>query len=288
MKEYIFLIIAALLFSVQFLFQKAYQRKEWESLSSAFLFSGIYAAVGMAYLLIATGFRLEFSLFSLGLAVVYGTAVLACTYCSVNALKNTDISTFSAFMMLGGMLLPFVSGLTFFHEPLTYAVFLCCALIILALLLEYLAKKGAEKKTLKYCFIVFILNGLCGVLSKTHEYFTAANIDSMSYMFYGYAAVVVIVFAYYLIKGKAPKPKKAVSLIYCGLYSAATTVANLLTLFALKVLPASVNYPFLTGGTMLFSTLIGVFLLKEKIKPLNVVAIAAALLAVVLLVVLPV
>lgn len=118
MKEYGFLIIAAFLFSIQILFQKAYQNREGECLSATFLFSGISALCGMAYLLVMTKFRLEFSWFSFGLSVLFGIVSVSCTYCSANALKDTDMSTFSAFMMLGGMLLPFLGGLIFFVNRL--------------------------------------------------------------------------------------------------------------------------------------------------------------------------
>lgn len=288
MKEYGFLIIAAFLFSIQFLFQKAYQLKEGESLSATFLFSGICALIGMVYLLVMSKFRLEFSWFSFGLSVLYGVISVSCTYCCVNALKNADMSTFSAFMMLGGMLLPFLGGLIFFHEPFTYAAFICCVLIIVSLVLEAKAKKGSDKKSLKYCFIVFVLNGACGVLSKTHEYFVDVNIGSQSYMFYSYVVVVAITFGYYLLKKQFPKPRKRFSFLYCILYSASTTVANLLVLIALKTLPASVNFPFITGGTMFFSTLIGIVFLKEKTKILNIIAVGIAVLAVVLVAVLPI
>lgn len=288
MMEYVFLIVAAFLFSVQFLFEKAYQLKEGESSSATFLFVGIWALSGMVFMLFLSKFRLDFTWFSFGLSALYAFLSVTCLYACVKALKNTDMSTFSTFTMLGGMILPFLSGLIFYHEPVTYAVFVCCALIILSLVLEAKAKKGSDKNSLKYCMLVFFLNGACGVLAKTHEYFADFNASSQSYMFFTYAFIVAFSLGYHLVRRKKPVPRKKISVLYCVLYSACATVANFLVLLALKTLPASVNYPFITGGTMFFSTLIGLVFLKEKIKALNIVAVGIAVLAVVLVAVLPV
>lgn len=265
MKEYVFIIVAAFLFGCQFLFQKGFQKNEGSDVMSTFFFSGAVSLISIVYLLIKIGFRPEFSFFSAGLGALSGINALLCTYCGVKALTSANLSVFSLFIMLGGMLLPFVAGIGLFGETLTAGAAISCALIIIALIFEFFAvnTKNEEKKSLKYCVLVFIFNGLAGVFSKTHEYFTEWNVSSESYLIYSNLTAILIVAAFYLIKRRVPRLKEKRSALFCCLYAAATTVGNLLALIALKVLPASLQYPVITGGTIVFSAVFGAVFLKE-------------------------
>ena len=60
-------------------------------------------------------------------------------------------------------------------------------------------------------------------------------------------------------------------------------VANLWLLISLIHLPASVQYPIVTGGTMIFSTIISVFR-KEKLTLMNYIATGISFVASVLVV----
>ena len=72
------------------------------------------------------------------------------------------------------------------------------------------------------------------------------------------------------------------ALIYSGLYSVLNSVGNLLLLIALLYLPASVQYPVITGGVIVVSTLI-VIIRKEKINKKEILAAGVAFVATVLM-----
>ena len=65
-------------------------------------------------------------------------------------------------------------------------------------------------------------------------------------------------------------------------YAAFCGIGNLLLLIALKYLPASVQYPIVTGGTMVFSTLIS-GIRKEKLSLRNLIATGVALVSTVVI-----
>ena len=120
---------------------------------------------GLIVLMIANGFKPEFTLFTLVMAILTSFNGFAFTFCSFKALDRINLSLYSLFSMLGGMMLPFLQGLFFFDEKMTWGKGICLVLIIAALLCTI--KKGESKRG-GFVFYagVFVLNGMSGVLSK--------------------------------------------------------------------------------------------------------------------------
>lgn len=81
----------------------------------------------------------------------------------------------------------------------------------------------------------------------------------------------------YLFKNRrqAVKMTSKRALVSCSGYAVFTTVGNLLLLITLKHIPASVQYPAVTGGVMLVSLLISVAR-KEKITKKDIISTVIA------------
>ena len=73
------------------------------------------------------------------------------------------------------------------------------------------------------------------------------------------------------------------ALANCGVYSAINSVGILMLLIALIHLPASVQYPLVTGGTMLFSLFISL-LRHEKVTMRNFLGTALAIISTVIII----
>ena len=86
-----------------------------------------------------------------------------------------------------------------------------------------------------------------------------------------------------LVKYKKIPLVKGKNLLYSSGYGALNGVGNLFLLIALSNLPASVQYPLVTGGVMVFSTIISI-LQKEKLTKKDYVATAVSFVASVLIV----
>ena len=76
-------------------------------------------------------------------------------------------------------------------------------------------------------------------------------------------------------------PLKA--LTNCTAYSAINSIGNLMLLIALLHLPASVQYPLVTGGTMLFALLISL-VRRDKVTARDVIGTALAIVSTVIIV----
>lgn len=279
---YYFLVIAAVvLFSLQFLFNQRFENSRGESLKSALEFSLYKSVVIIVIMLIISGFKVQITSFSIIMAVIYAFSGIAMTVFSMKAFAVANLSVYSVFSMLGGMLLPFVLGVGFYNEELTVFKTICCVLIVVSVFLNI--KKGKQdKKAIIYYMAVFILNGMAGVISKIHQSSELPHSDSSGFMMLTSVFTVLICAVWLLIKYKSIPLIKGKELLYASGYGVFNGIGNLFLLISLSHLPASVQYPLVTGGVMLFSTLISA-VRKEKISVKEYIAAAVSFIASVLM-----
>ena len=274
---YILVIIATVLFSLQFLFNQKFQQSYGTGMQSALVFSFYKSIVVAVVMICVAGFQLQITLLSTILAVVYAAVSLAMVYFSIKAFEVANLSVYSVFSMLGGMLLPFVLGVSFYSEKLTVFKGICCALIVFAVLLN--VKKGEnKKKALLYYMMVFFLNGMAGVISKIHQSSVYAHVNSSNFMFLSSIAAILIAGIWLLIAYKKIPLIKGKELLYASGYGVFNGVGNWLLLISLIHLPASVQYPLVTGGVMVLSTVISA-IGKEKLVKRDYIAAAIAFVA---------
>lgn len=271
------LVIAAALFALQFLFNKSYKNAQGKDLSSIWLFSLLTNLFGFFLMLGLNGFTLQFSWFSLLIAAIASANGILYTYFSFKALDIVNLSVYSIFAMLGGMMLPFLQGIIFYGEKITAPKVICCVLIIVSLALTAEKGKGGKKAFLCYA-AVFLLNGMSGVLSKIHQSAPALATSSENYMALKSAITVVVCLAWILIKYKKLPEIRIKPFLFASFFSIFSGVGNLLCLIALTSLDASIQYPLITGGTMVFSTLI-CFFTKDKPKLKTIIATVIAIAA---------
>lgn len=272
---YILIAVAALLFSMQFLCQQQYEKNSGTSLNAALGFSLYKGLVVIVMMLILNKFRLEFSWFSLGLSGIYALCYILMIYYSLKAFYVANLSVYSVFTMLGGMLLPFLVGTAFYGEEISVPKVLCCVLIVISVLLN-IRKGNGNNKAFLYYMLVFFLNGMVGSISSIHQNSTIQHVDSTSFMFYSGVFTVAICGSWLLFKGEKIPIMKGMNLLYSAGDGVLNGVGDLLLLISVANLPASVQYPLVTGGVMVFSTIISV-IRREKVAKLEYIAAAVAL-----------
>ncbi len=282
MPLYYSLVFAAtILFALQFLFNQKFETVRGSDLKSALEFTLYKNSVIVVMMLIISGFKIVITPFSVALSVVYAAACILMTYFSLKAFAVANLSVYSVFSMLGGMLLPFLLGVGFYNEKLTLFKIACCVLIVVSVLLNLKSGKQSKKAFLYY-MAVFILNGSVGVISTVHQNSDAPHTDSTGFMFLSSLAGVIISGIWMLAKYRKIPIIKGKALLYTSGYGVFNGVGNWLLLIALVHLPASVQYPLVTGGVMVFSTLISM-IRKEKLTKTDIIAAAISFVASVLM-----
>ncbi len=246
--------IAVFLFSLQFYMNHRYQKDNGTSLGATMVFVCLSNLAGLIILLAVNGLHLTVTPFGLLMASVDTANNLLFLWCSMKALDKINLSLYSVFSMLGGMTFPFLAGLLFYGEPLTLGKGVCFVLVAVSLL--FTVQKGEKKSGRLYYAGIFILNGMSGVIAKVfndapYPKGTAADFTILS-------ALVTVISAVVLLSFCKERPRK---LTLASLTAAVGNgffgrFANYLLLIALLHLPASAQYPMITGGVMVVSTLL--------------------------------
>lgn len=280
MLYYGILLAAVTMFSFQFLFNGIFEKEYGNSLRAMFVFSAGSSLVGFLILFIINGFKFEFTWFSLLMAFFAALDSIGYTYFSLKSLGRINLSLYSMFSMLGGMILPSVVGILFYNEELTVGKGICYALLMLSLLLS--SKKGEKKSGYFYYMGVFVLNGMSGVLSTIFQNAPYEKTSAAGYsMLIALTALVLCLVFLPFIKGDGKRlTKKAV--VSMGGYGVLCRVGNYLLLIALAHLPASAQYPFVTGGVMIISTVISLFT-KNKPSKREITGVAISFAALLIL-----
>ncbi len=300
MIYYFLIVVAAASLAVNGLCSKVYQRNEGAGFYKAVVYATISSVVGMIAMLAMSGFKIEFTYFSVIIAILQTAMSLIYIFMGIKAMSVVNLSLYALFTNAGGMIVPFLYGIIFGGESLTLTKGLCIVLLIVALFIGCGKIKNANG--LIYCIIMFLANGLFSAFAAWHQDYPNLAVGSAqdsivvgsaqySFIFYLCEATVMLLILGFIFvkKGKAQakelfalnKPKS--SLLSSVLFFVFNGGANLILLIALSGgIDASLQYPLCTGGCMIFSTLISA-LIGEKPKAKNYVSVGVAFLGLVLL-----
>lgn len=277
---------ASVMFGFMFFFKQIFKKNydEPDNLKAMAIFNAGSGIMGLVSLLIINGFRFEYTHFTLLMAVIATINSMAFGYCSLKALGKINLSLFSVLSMLGGMALPFAFGILFYNEPLTVGKAVCFVIITAALFLT--VKKGDGKNEWIYYAGIFVFNGMSGVISKIYQ---ATNFEKASSTGYSIlCSALGLLFAIAILVVRKPDFKKLNLKAIFGVFGSGifSRVANLLVLIALTYVPASSQYPFITGGTMVVSTAIALITHQKPSKG-EIAAVGLSMVAMIVLAVMP-
>lgn len=286
MSDYLLISLSVLMFGTCFLFNDVYRKMRGSTLKIS-LQSSLFAAIGgLAVMIVINGLVFEKpTLFTLLMAFLSTLNGFLFTFCGFRALDTINLSLYSLFSMLGGMVLPFLQGIIFYNEPLTYDKIVCFALICVALLLTVERGNEKKKKARIYYIAIFLLNGMSGVLSKIFASAPFEKTSAASYSMYSAGMKIALaLFFLWILHNKLPKvPPNTLKSVGIALGSGAVNrVANFWLILALANVDASVQYPMVTGGVMIVSTAVCYFR-KDKPSRKEVLSVLIAFLGLLLL-----
>ena len=278
----------------------AYRKRRGSGFQVSMDSAWIGSLAGIIVLLSISGFSLAYTPFTLCMALLAALNSIVLSFCSLKALDYINLSLYSIFMMLGGMILPFFQGLFFYGERFTLAKGICVLFICLALICT--VEKGEKKKGTIFYAAIFILNGMSGVLSKIFTASTLPKAPAAEYSLWCAISTVIlaglcrIAFEIRARRKKtdcpidAPRIGARALLVSYGigaLNGAINKVANFILVFALMYVDASVQYPMVTGGTMIVSTLLCLLSDKKPSKK-EILSVALAFVGMLALFVIPI
>ena len=275
MEEYIFVVIAVTLFSIQFVFTKKYQQAAGSGMEATFLFNTISPVAFVIILFFMDGMKIETTWFALFLSFLWALVCNACSYFSIKALELGSLTNYSLYLMSGGMILPILYGAIFEHDSFSIPKLIGIFVVIAAVFVKMDFKEKANWKTTACFLLLFLLNGSIGVISSIYQSqeLSFEKVSSTQFSLLGNlfrVGIGAVMYCGYLLKRRKDKSssqilsytKGAPWAAICGICNG---VANLLLLMALVSLAPSLQYPLVTGGCIVLAAVFGLFF-KEKIS----------------------
>lgn len=276
---YLMILVAVVLLALQFCTNKFYQLRFGNAVTASLLFTALNGLVTALLFFCIGGFRLAVTPYSFGMAAII--AILCCTYTLIGfkmfALGN--MSVYTMFLMLGGMLLPYLYGVLWLEESVTVWRILGVILLALSMVFPALGTKDDEtkKKTrtlfLLLCLVVFTLNGFVSITSKMHQISDRLIVGENDFVILSNglnglissAALFVMCLTRRTAPLQEPLTGRSMGLI-AGIICASAAcngTSYMLQLIGAANVPASVLYPMVTGGMMVLSAVAGMLFFRE-------------------------
>lgn len=256
---YALIIISVIMFGACFTCNNIYQKIRGSTIKVSIQFSLISSFAGLIVLLLVNKFKFEYTHYTLFMAVFQYLISIGFTFCSFKSLGVINLSLYALFSMLGGMVLPFLQGILFYKEPISVAKAICLVFIVAALLLT--VERGEKSKGYIYYAGVFVLNGMSGVLAKLFVESKYPKTSSAGFSILSCLVSVVLSLVLLAVFFRQKQtPKETAKSLCSALFNGATNrIANYVLLIALTHVESSVQYPMVTGGVMIVSTVISYF-----------------------------
>ncbi len=285
MQYYLLILLAVVLLALQFSTNKLYQLKCGNTAAASLTFStlsGLTTSVIFLILTFAMGETFTVTPYSLVMAAII--AVLCCTYTFIGfkIMAFGSMSVFMMFLMLGGMLLPYLFGVFCLNEGVSVGRFIGVILLVISMVFPVLSKdRSGGVIFVLLCAAVFTLNGCVSITSKLHQINTEFAVcgtttfvfltNFMNGIISGIGLLIMnLTGAKKTVDDKGTtvtqvirKNAKAIALIVLG-NAAFGGISYMLQLIGAANVPASVLYPLVTGGSVVLSAVAGLLFFKEK------------------------
>ena len=288
--EYLYLISAVALMSVLSLLGTAYNKKNANEGNITPLYNFLLCSFACVAWGIIYAFDFSFEpkalLYSLGFGICYATVIVTLT--KALAVGPTSITALIQQLSLIGAT---IWGFAFWNTwdiqkaPLVLSGL---ALVIISLILSlYTGKKVEQKITVKWFFyaaILFTANAGCAIFQKSEQIALNGKHGSM-FMFFGVLLAAIVCFVSFLLSSK-PNVKKLIktSWIFPVGAGVCNAVGNLfVVLLATTSLSPNLIYPAIAVGGLAITSIISVFLFKEKLAWWQWVGVVVGAVAVTLL-----
>ena len=288
MQYYIMILIAVVLLAVQFASNRAYSIRQGSSAKASLTFTtlvGFTCAVVMFLIAVISGEGFVITPYSLGMGAIVAALCCSYTFIGFKIMALGSLSVYTMFLMLGGMMLPYLYGVFMLDEAVSVWRIIGFILLALSLVFPVVAREKAGKSSVIFivlCLAVFCLNGCVSITSKVHqinEVYAKSGSASFSFITNSINAVMSAVGLAILnarekkqqtqkdgSAAAAEKPKTSVGVIalIVLINAVAGGVSYVLQLVSAAHVAASALYPMITGGSVVLSALAGLICFKEK------------------------
>ncbi len=267
MTDYILLFISVILMVALFVTNKMFQQQAGTAMREGLIFNGSLGMILAVAFWGMNGFRLDINIYSAVMAVFVALLTVGYTMIGFRIMRNEKVALYTIFLMTGGMTIPYVWGLLFLDESYSWLRTIGLIVIIVSIILSNTDGKSGSRKHVLMCVAVFILNGFVSVLQKEHQINVNA-VSTIDFIILNSLAKFLLcsVGLLFVKKKQEVKIKLSSKSVFIIVISAVFFGGSyILQLAGAKSLPATVLYPIVTGGGIIFSSVSGRIFFGEKI-----------------------
>lgn len=281
----IFLIYFLIIFSgsLQSVTSKLYSREN----DNAFFFNAIKAVSALTLFLLISINRFSFHIPTAIYGTAYGLMLCVSMYSGYRALFSGPMSL-TSLMVSFSLVIPLLYGIVACDEKLNNFKIVGLVFVVITIFFANINKrKTGEQKFgglgwAVYVFLTFVSNGFCSILQKKHqiEYSSMYCGEFMMFAMLFCSLLFILI----ILKRKAVcEFLKSNEKKYAVISGISNAVAGYGAIKLAGFENASVLFPTISAGTILFSMICGVTVFKEKLKFNHFISIICGIMAVILL-----
>lgn len=282
MTNYLLLFSIVLGVGVQNIAKKFFNKKV---IGGTYLFNAISIFFALIFFVV-TMKNPVFSTEYLTYSVLFSLSYITASVFSFLAIKEGSLSL-SSLIISYSLLVPSAYGLIFQNEKFTLFLLIGLSLLIISLFLINFEKKMEKPqitfKWLIYIVLAFLGNGFCSTVQRIqqiecegkfkNEFMVVALLISF--------LVFMVLTILYDRKDLLVNVKKGfISCFICGISNG---VVNLFVIILSLSMAASVMFPIISAGGIIFSAITAIFLFKEKLSKLQYLGLVIGIISVIFL-----
>lgn len=279
----ILIIVLVSLYSLQTLFCKFYSDNYSGKTELASPVLCVCQSIAIALLSFAfAGFDFKVSIISFLFGTLNAAVLFGYNTSLIKAGERGSYAFMNMMMLFGGIFIPLVY--VSIKDKAFPSIVECIAIVTMIVAcvlmnLENIKLGGSKPSYYIFCLLLFIFNGLYGMLLKAQEQYNADESQEMIIVTYGLMGVIALVQLFAKEKGKILSAfcfnKKC--LLFLILFLIISGLAVNVLVLLLGYLNAAVLYTVDNGGVMMLSALYSITLFKEKATPLKIIGIIIAI-----------
>lgn len=285
MIYYIMTLLAAIGTAGNFAVTQVYQKEMGSGVHEGVIFNIFVGLFSGIIFFVFSGFKLEFTAFSLIMAILFTLFVGSYTIIGFKIMSMGSITVYTLFLMLGGVVVPYIYGIVFWRETVNLQKIAALLLVILAVWLNTSGGKEQRQsvKFLLLCLAVSLLNGGTSVVSKVHQIEEVhPTISAQEFVALKNFARVVCFSLFLPFCKKNEKTHRLSPKMYAVMLvsAIASGVGYFLQLVCASYMPATILYPMVTCGTIVAVAAFDHICFGERLNKrtgLSIIACMAAL-----------
>lgn len=291
--DYALLVLTVICFSIQTISFKEFNRRYMKNLASYFLFNTIYFSVIVLIYLAVNREAEPLSTVTVILAVAFGVLFMLTILLYMKAMELGPLS-YSSMISSMGLLVPVVFGTFFWQETISILQLFGLLMLFITLILGSRSSGGLDdqKSKTNMRWLIFIIanlfgNGAIMTVSKAQQMIMPGReIEEFLIIAFGTAAILsFLLFLYrrFRLGERIGHLKQGPFVVLVLVTSTTTAFGNQIGLYLSGRIPAIIQFPSVSGGIVLMSTLFAVLFYKEHLTRTKILGLLSGLAALVLL-----